>query len=332
MKASAGSNSKEYGPGVEEEKRTENMLPRTQDVLSFNAISPLTGGAAKPPRKRTVTPAKIRKRLYRMGKDMFHQLKYAGNQKKTMLFIVGCQRSGSDLVLNVFDQDVHTKVYGEVSKLTSDDPHRQLRLNPLHKVAAALTRIKAPLIVMKPLVESQNILQLLQYFPGSFALWLYRDYRGVASSHIQKWGNKNSINDLRAIVEARPNNWRYEGVSDRIRGIVLKHFAEDMNPYDAAALYWYVRNNCFFHLRLEQNPKVLLCRYEELVTNPRAAVAEIYAFLGQEFPGDKIVRSVHTSSVKNGRGIPVSPAIERLCHHLLVRLDQNQGLKVRFSA
>lgn len=38
----------------------------------------------------------------------------------------------------------------------------------------------APLVVAKPLLDSQRTRELLEYFPKSFAIWIYRHYKSVA--------------------------------------------------------------------------------------------------------------------------------------------------------
>lgn len=222
----------------------------------------------------------------------------------------------------IFERDWHTKVYAEVSKLSSNDLPKKLRLNPLSSVKEALDKDRAPLIILKPLVESQHTLKLLDYFEGSKALWVYRDYRDVASSYVKKFGNYSATNHLKTIVEMHPNSWRYENVSDEIRNIVLQYFAEGMDPHDAAALFWFVRNSLFFELNLVENPKVFLCKYEDLVFNPLEIMKNIYEFLGRDFPGSQIVSEVHTTSVRKGENISLSPEIDFLCMNLLKKFNK----------
>lgn len=231
----------------------------------------------------------------------------------------------------IFDRDLNTKVFPEVSELTSQDPHRQLSLNPLPSVKATLDKEKATLIVLKPLVESQNILHLLNYFEGSKAVWIYRDFKDVAASHVKKWGSINSINDLRAIVDALPNNWRFENVSEDVRNFVLDHYSEQMDPYDAAAVYWIVRNRLFFELNLAENPNILIYKYEQIVADPSSGMQKVYQFLGHKYPGDQIVRNVHRKSVNKGRDIHLSIEIDRQCTKLMRNLDQLASADIQRS-
>jgi hypothetical protein len=279
------------------------------------------GNYLKPPRKRKITPTKIRRQMLRLGKELYHRTQYNPHMAKQLLFIVGCQRSGTDMTTHIFEEDWDAKVYPEVSELSAQDLPRQLRLNPLPEVKAELNKDRARLIVLKPLVESQNTSTLLDYFPGAKALWLYRDYRAVARSHVKKWTGQNSIQDLKAIVDQKPNNWRYENVSDELRDIVVQHFAGDMTEYDASALYWFVRNRLFYDLHLDRDARVMLCRYEDLAQHPVEVMKRIYDFIERDFPGRRIVAEVNADAIDNGQDINLSPAIERLCRGLLDQLN-----------
>lgn len=240
---------------------------------------------------------------------------------QSILFIVGCQRSGTSMILNVLNRDLNTKCFGEFSPLTSSDPIGKIRLNSLESVKREISRIRAPFIVIKPLVESQNTPELLGYFENSTALWMFRGYKDVASSNINHFGVDNGINDLRPIADNEPNNWRSENVSDHVRETIIKYFSEDMNPYDAAVLFWYARNSIYFDLELHNNPRVMICYYEDLVVDPEKYVRKIYQEVGQPYPQINITTEVHSNSRRKGRDIKVSPAIEGLAEELQAKLE-----------
>lgn len=242
------------------------------------------------------------------------------NQKSSVLFIIGCQRSGTTLMAKIFERDFRTNVYGEFSKMSALDTETKIRLNPLPWVKAQLERDKVPLIVLKPLVETQNALKLLEYFDDSKALWMYRDYRDVASSNLAHFGVKNGINNLRAIVQNAPQNWRSEKVSADTRAIVLKFFSEEMNSHDAAALFWLARNRLFFEQALDRHPRVTMCKYEDLLAKPEQIMRGIYRFAGTVYPSDEILVDVRADSGK-GKNIKLSPAVDLLCKEMLEKLD-----------
>jgi hypothetical protein len=87
---------------------------------------------------------------------------------------------------------------------------------------------------------------------------MFRGYKDVASSNIKYFGLTNGTNDLIPIVNHEPNNWRSENVSSHVRETILKYFSKDMNPYDAAVLFWFARNSIYFDRELDENPRVML--------------------------------------------------------------------------
>lgn len=259
-------------------------------------------------------------RLFILKKNILQQFKPYAKHKK-ILFIVGCQRSGTTLMTRVFRYDLNSKIFGEYSKLSSQD-ERKNRLNPLHLVKDEIYKVKAPLIILKPLVESQNILKLLEYFKGSKALWIYRDYKDVALSNLKKFGMNSGINDLRPIVENNASNWRSDKVQKNVRDIIVSNFSENMNPYDAAVLFWYARNCIYIDLELDNNPNVLLCKYEDLITSPTHIFKKIYKFLNQKYPGPWIHKEIHSKSLSKGQDINLSPEVDQLAKRLLDKLNK----------
>ncbi len=259
-----------------------------------------------------------------LRKELYQKSLSKAPTTQQILAIWGCQRSGTSLLTRVFFRDFNVKVYRESSRLSSDDresPGRKLRLNAFAKLQAVFAKDKAALIVLKPLVESQTATKFLDFFPNAKGLWLYRHYKDVAISSMQAFGMDVGINDLRPIVAGDQNNWRSEHVSAAVQETVRKYFSEKMNPYDAAALFWYARNRIFFELALDLNPRIMLWRYEDWVMSPSQVTEQMYRFIGLPYPGDHVICEVHAESVSRGKQINLSPPIEELCQELLAKLD-----------
>ena len=143
-----------------------------------------------------VTPSLFGFYIY---KTIYQKIVFNRNKQRKIIFIVGCQRSGTSLMTRIFFRDLRAKVYRESSILSSRDPIK-IRLNPLHLVKMKIDNVQAPIIVLKPLAESQNIIKLLQFFPESRAIWIFRNYKDVASSNLKLFGEMNGVNDLKPIV------------------------------------------------------------------------------------------------------------------------------------
>lgn len=233
---------------------------------------------------------------------------------------MGCQRSGTSLLTRIFVRDLLSIVYRESSKLSSNDPLK-LRLNPLPTVKDEVGKHHAELIVAKPLVESQNASEILDFFPTGHVLWAYRDYKDVAASSLKAFGDDVGISDIRPFLENDQTNWRSQNASEKTQSIIRECFSEDMNKHDAAALFWFARNQLFFEQGLHQHPRVTMLRYEDFATDPPKAIAQIYHFLNRDFPGKHILKEVHAKSVKKGTSVQLSPEIEHLCQELYQKLE-----------
>jgi hypothetical protein len=259
------------------------------------------------------------KRAYFAGKYVYQRVSaFTSPPQKRVLFILGCQRSGTTLMQQIFDADLDAKVYGEFSEITRTANTPNLRLRPLDEVRGIIARNPARLVVAKPIAETQNALRLLEKFPGARVVFLYRHYAAVASSNLRLFGRRNGINNLRPIVKGETENWRSENVPADVRALVAARFHENMNPHDAAALFWYVRNRFFFDLGLDRRADVLPLRYEDLLRDPSGRIQGLYRFVGMP-PSRRGVALVRPE--RGNGGIELSPDIEELCTQMLERLD-----------
>jgi len=262
-------------------------------------------------------------RLRRLGTRIYQFLRYRPGTPKTVLLIVGCQRSGTTMVHHFFRLDRDAVTYDEYSPLSSRDP-LGLRLDPRDEVVPQVLNTRAPLVVIKPLVESQNLPDLLGWFPRTRAVWMYRDYRDVARSNVNHFGSAGPHEDLAAIVVGDPADWRSEKLADSDREAVLNLYRPDLDPHDAAALFWYARNSLFFSGGFHEDDRIRVCRYSDLVTRPAEVMAEAYRFIDRPWPGDRIVADVFSSSRGRGVDLELSPPVRELCDGMLARLANHQ--------
>lgn len=272
----------------------------------------------------------LSKRFRRVSKHVYQNVRWRALDRPKVLLIVGCQRSGTTLMARLFDADRDCRVFNEFSVLSAVGKDG-IRLNPLPDVAAVLSRVPAPLVVMKPLVETQRVRTLLNYFPASKALFMYRRYTDVASSDLRKFGARNAIDNLRPIASGNMHDWRSAGATTGVREQIKKFFSESMSPNDAAALFWYARNQLYFDLELAKHSEAMLCRYEHLAAEPAAVMRRIYEFAGATCPDLSHTRQVHSGSVTKGKNLELLPEVRALCEQLQARLDAQYDLQSRMA-
>jgi hypothetical protein len=224
-------------------------------------------------------------------------------------------------MLELFNADRRSVTFPEQSALSSPAGNR-LRLKPVPEVKYRLERVRAPLIVLKPLVESQRAPSLLQGLDNAYAIWMYRRAESVAASDLSYFGVENGERNLRLLLSNEPPNWRGEVVPETTRSIVSRHYRPGMDPHDAAALFWWARTSLFFDLRLDQRPDVRLCSYERLIADPEGSMRALYEFIGVAYPERGITQGVHRQSVGRGDDFSLSAEVRQLCDRLWERLER----------
>lgn len=255
-------------------------------------------------------------------KIIYNALMLRQPENKTIVWIVGCQRSGTSLMNRVFTRDFRIWVYRERSSLSDEASENKLRLRPYPEVKKEIEKVKFPYIIAKPLVETQNILEILDYFPNSKALWMYRDYKDFARSNVARFDKPVGMYGMEPITQRDLTNWRSQGVSDYVYEVVSKYYFEGMSVYDASALFWFARNQLFFELNLDAEPRVFMCRYKDLVEHPQVMLKEIYGFIGIDgFDAEKSSNEINSKSVGRGNSICLSPGIEDVCESLLHKMN-----------
>jgi hypothetical protein len=232
------------------------------------------------------------------------------------LFVVGCQRSGTTLVLDVLERSPDTWVYQEYDRAA----FRAWKLRPLAVRRRLVEGSRFPWVVFKPLFDAQRLDELLAEHPGSRAAWVQRGWRGVAASSARKWGTRLPPVIERLAREDPCDHW----MADRLPAERRAQLAELLHPAlsvdSAAALRWWLRNQLYFDLALhERRGQVIALRYEELVTRPERGFGALFDFLGLELDPAWLAH-VSPAPARREPLLDVDPAVAALCDALEGRL------------
>jgi hypothetical protein len=267
-----------------------------------------------------------------LAKAVLRRLRCPARPDKGVAMVLGCQRSGTTLLSSIFDRDMTSRVYGELdAALTDERDGTPIRLRELAAIRERIAGDHARFVLIKPLVESQRAHELLAGIPGSRAIWLFRHHLDVARSNLAHFGDRNGIDDLRWIARARTDNWRCENLSDEVRNRIQGLFREDMDCLSAAALFWWARNSLFFSQELNNEPRVRVLRYDDLVESPAEVMRSLYCWLGFPYPGDRITSDVFVSSIGRGRDLRLEPEVAELCEEMQARLESLPRIGERAS-
>ncbi|MFN8454771.1 MAG: sulfotransferase domain-containing protein [Anaerolineae bacterium] len=255
------------------------------------------------------------------GKRKWSQLRQTlhPTTAKLPVFIVGCNRSGTNMVCAAIGKSPHGWAYQE-SEFSLAFSAYYLRADWI--IEELIRRTPAPIVGFGSILDSQFTDDLLSRFAGAKALWVYRRYEDMANSAARMtWGSH--LKDLVRWV-AHGELDRLGARGRRISADTVRLFSQlyhpDLSLEDSACLYWYMRNQLYFDLNLHLDARVLLVQYEDTALNPEKAFRRVFGFLG--FPYDPaIITDVFASSVGKHPCPGINPAIQGVCDALKARLN-----------
>lgn len=233
------------------------------------------------------------------------------------LFVVGCQRSGTTMLIDTLQKSPTVWSHPEKSWLAYD----AFRLRSPETVRRITEATPASVVVYKPLCDSHLTDRILDEHPEARAFWVWRRWPDVVNSAVHKWGD-HQVEVVRGIAEGRFDElgWRGERLDDAIVATIRRLWHEGMNPHTGAALQWWLRNGFYFSLGLDDDPRVRLIRYEDLVEDPARMFHEVFDFL--ESPWDPAyVADIVPTSVGLRPPPPVDPEVAELCDAMTRRLE-----------
>lgn len=186
---------------------------------------------------------------------------------KAVIWIFGCQRSGTTFLENIFRHDLDSIVFGEFSELTIDG--RKTVLTITDKLVSIVSNKNAKYAVIRPLFESDRAIELMNLFPNSIGIWMFRDCLSVVNSMKRKW-NEDFFNISKLVESDHEDNWRLEK-----KLAPLNNFIGKVPIDELYAQYWIIRNSIPIEKKLTNDSRIFFLNYETLVHNPKYAISKI---------------------------------------------------------
>jgi Sulfotransferase domain len=233
-----------------------------------------------------------------------------------LAFIFGAQRSGTSMTGQVFGRHPGIEEFPENDEEAFD--YYRLRQPP--QIRDLVKRSHADVVICKPICDSQHARRLLDLFPQSVALWIYRDWKDVVNSSLRNFANYHRAYLKVMLEEPLRANWSIENVPDEHWKWVQEVYGRGSDEATCRSLIWYLRNDLFFQQNLETDPRVMLVQYDEMVTRPKDSFERMFRFVGVG-PSDYATSIVHSSSVRKSQAPPVDADIAALCDSTQSRLD-----------
>jgi hypothetical protein len=241
-----------------------------------------------------------------------------GMPRSRIVFVVGSQRSGTRLPLELLDCSSEVMTYSEGSAPFFDG----VLLRPLDTVEGLVERNPFPIVALKPICETHRVPELLGRFDQSRALWIFRNYRAAVTSASVKWSSGTEAVRRLAAGELDRAGWRAGGLTAAKLDLVRDLYSDKLSLHGANAIMWYLRNGLYFDLAVDKRDDVLLIRYETLLSEPQSSAERIFNFAGvSPVPNYAGVMRGTPTSKSNWPSVPRQ--IEDLCDQLQSRLIEH---------
>src|SRR5690606_31615112 len=121
--------------------------------------------------------------LVKAGRQWIRAAASLSRPDTRFVFVVGSQRSGTRLPLQVMDQAPAIATYSEGAAPFFD----RVLLQRLDRVEALGRLSVFPVVALKPICETHRVIELLERFPRSRAVWIFRHYQDAVNSASVKW-------------------------------------------------------------------------------------------------------------------------------------------------
>ena len=260
----------------------------------------------------------FRRRARTLAKRSARSIIRARPDERRVVLIFGCQRSGTTMLQQTFlDRSWRVLILEEHDRrLVGPGPGpEETTWQEYSTVLGRIRRLPFEVVAAKPLVESASATALMDAAGAVKAVWMLRHYRGVAQSNLNRFGLDNPYRDLQPIRSRDALDWRYRGATKETWETVTALLNRRLTPFDAAALFWWTRNQLYFDQRLWEDDRIRILRYERTCNQPNEVIRSLSDHIGLALPLGSIAPRVRA------RPFPpetreLDPDVERLCRKL----------------
>jgi hypothetical protein len=242
----------------------------------------------------------------------------APRDQRRVFLIFGCQRSGTTMLQQtVLDRSWRALIIEEHDRrLVGSHPQtNETAWQDYPTVLQRLHRVPFEVVVAKPLVESARAVELMTAADPVKAIWMLRHYDGVARSSVNRFGIQNPYRDLQPFCIDGQQDWRSAGATKQTRETIVGLLSEGLSPLDAAALFWWARNQLYFEQHLGRDERIRIIRYERACNCPEEVVEALSAYVGITLPKDSIASKMRPQHPER-EPLDLHPEVDRLCREM----------------
>lgn len=260
----------------------------------------------------------FRRRALALAKRSARSIARARPDERRVVLIFGCQRSGTTMLQQSFlDRSWRVLILEEHDRRLvgpGADPE-ETAWQEYSTVLRRIRRLPFEVVAAKPLVESASATALMDAAGPVKAVWMLRHYPEVARSNVRRFGLDNPYRDLEPIRARDALDWRYRGASEETHETVTALLDQRLSPFDAAALFWWTRNQLYFDQRLWADDRIRILRYERACNQPDQVIRSLSDHIGVALPLRPIAARVRAQPDRPETA-ELDPDVERLCRKL----------------
>jgi hypothetical protein len=233
------------------------------------------------------------------------------------VYVVGLQRSGTNMLLRGVDQAPEVEVRNENDRKV----FFRYRLRSEEALASTVRQSRHAIVLVKPLCESHLVDRLLDLpgLPNGRAVWVYRDYGSRARSEVSKFGDSN-LQALRVIAGGGADTiWQGQRLPAESVALVRSFDLDSLTPLEAAVLFWVVRNRLYFDVGLDRREDVMVLSYNEFVRSPEEQMRRLCAFIGLGYR-DALCSHVEPRESHGSGSLDLDPRLVELADEVSTQL------------
>ena len=256
------------------------------------------------------------RRALAMVKRSARSIVRARPAERRVVLIFGCQRSGTTMLQQTFlDRSWRVLILEEHDRRLVEPGPGETTWQEYSTVLGRIRRLPFEVVAAKPLVESASATALMDAAGAVKAVWMLRHYRGVARSNVSRFGIDNPYRDLQPIRSRDALDWRYRGATEETWETVTALLNRRLTPFDAAAVFWWTRNQLYFDQRLGEDDRIRILRYERACNQPDEVIRSLSDYIGVALPPGSIPSRVRAQP-SHPETTELDPDVERLCRKL----------------
>jgi hypothetical protein len=261
----------------------------------------------------------LQTRGFRLQRELQRRLFHNGSSRPA--FIVGCGRSGTTMLLHQLSKTWQVEPYNEDHSAAFEN----YRLKNAETIAELVRTSRAPLTLVKPILNTTMTSQLLGTFPEARFLFVIRQFDDVVRSSLRRFGPANRLGHVRSWMEDDFSEFGSAPPPEATRQYLRQLWRPDLSAETGAALYWLFYNRLYFDLGLDELDNVLLVQYERIVQAPEISMTAIAEFLGIRF-APSMAAGIFASSMIHVPSRSIDSEVRAECMEVWMRLTAHTQL------